>query len=358
MLIPRNQQKTDPASVQIEGEVTNPGRYPLGKNMTAATLLNLAGGFKRGADTELAELTTYVGPDGRSIGGEHQPIQIARALAGDSSADVALHDGDVLTVRQQADWNVRGSYVTLSGEFVHPGTYGIREGEKLSTVIKRAGGFRAGAYPYGAILERVEVRDIEGKDRAELISRVQQEGVQLRMLPETDPDSKMAKGAALMQWQAALEKLQATPPAGRLVIHISRNYKQWVNTSWDMPLHDHDTLIVPRTPTFVMVNGAVFNQTAITFRAGKNARWYLNQSGGPTNIANKKHIFLLRADGTVVGNSGGLFSGSALDVEVHPGDMLMVPEKALSGTSKWRQTLEASQLVSAIGVAVTLARGF
>ena len=107
-----------------------------------------------------------------------------------------------------------------------------------------------------------------------------------------------------------------------------------------------------------MVDGAVYHPTAITFRPGKDAEWYLRQGGGATNMANQKAIFLIRANGSVVGGSGGLFTGGVLDAEVRPGDVIVVPEKAYSGTTKWKNTLQVAQLVSAIGIGVQVARGF
>jgi len=358
ILIPRNQQKTDPATVQIEGDVINPGRYPLGEGMTASELVKLAGGLKRSADASEVALTSYDNVDGKSNAGESQPVELAKAMAGDTVADVPLHDGDVLSVGRQAGWDDRGAFVTVKGEVAHPGSFGIHEGERLSSVLQRAGGFRGDAYVYGTILERKEVREIEDKGRSDLIARVEQEGMELKSMPEADPDQKMAKGAALLQWQSTLKKLQSTPPAGRLVVHISGKIKDWAGGPWDVHLHAHDVLIIPRIPDYVMVNGAVYNQTAVTYRSGKNAEWYLRQAGGPTNIADKRSIFVVRADGSVAGGKGGLFNGGALDAEVRPGDMVVVPEKALSGGNKWRQVLESSQLASAVGVAISLAGGF
>jgi polysaccharide export outer membrane protein len=358
IFIPHDQQKTDPATVQIEGDVINPGRYPLGDGMTAAELVKLAGGFMRSADTNEVELTSYDDSSEKTNLSKNRTIQIADAMAGNAEADIRLHDGDVLSVREQPGWDDRGAFITIKGEVVHPGSFGIHEGERLSEVLKRAGGFRQDAYIYGAILERKEVRDVEDKDRADLIARVQQEGVELKSLPETDPDQKIAKTAALLQWQAALEKLQSTPPPGRLVVHITGKIKDWQNGQWDVRLRPHDVLVIPHIPDYVMVNGAVYNQTAVTYRSSKNAAWYLQQAGGPTNMADKKAIFVVRADGSVAGGKSGLFNGGALDAEVRPGDMVVVPEKALSGTSKWRQVLEASQLASAVGVAISLSGGF
>ena len=358
VLIQRNPSKVDPPTVQVHGQVLNPGRYPLGEGMTASELVHLAGGLKRSADTEQADLATYLGQDGKKSIGEHQTIEIAKAMSGIAEADPVLHDGDVLSIRQLPGWDDRGASVTLKGEVLHPGTYGIREGERLSSVLARSGGLRTDAYPYGAILERVQVREVEEKDRADLIHRVQEEGTNLKLIPEGDPSQKMAKNAALMQWQAMLEKLQDSPPSGRMVIHISSNTKQWANTSWDVELRKGDILTIPKRPNFVMVNGAVYNPTAVTFRPSKNVSWYLRQAGGPTNVGNKKSIFLVRADGSVAGGSGGLFGGGVMSAEVRPGDTLVVPEKAFSGTTRWNTIMQTSQLVSAVGIAVQVARAF
>ena len=167
-----------------------------------------------------------------------------------------------------------------------------------------------------------------------------------------------SKAAAAAQWQATLRQLQNTPPTGRLVVHISNDINRWKNTPADVELRAGDVLIIPKQPNFVMINGAVYNPTAITFRSGKSAGWYLSQAGGPTTVANKKAIFVIRANGSVVGNSGGMWSGSVLSTELRPGDMIVVPEKALGGSNAWRNILQASQLVSSVGIAVQVARGF
>ncbi len=75
-------------------------------------------------------------------------------------------------------------------------------------------------------------------------------------------------------------------------------------------------------------------------------------------MANKKAIFVIRADGTVVGGKGGMFSGGAVDVALQPGDMVIAPDKAFGGGISWRNTLQVAQLVSAVGIAVQVAKGF
>jgi protein involved in polysaccharide export with SLBB domain len=143
-----------------------------------------------------------------------------------------------------------------------------------------------------------------------------------------------------------------------MVVHISSNIKRWENTSLDAPVRAGDVIYIPKRPNFITVEGAVYNPTAISFKPGKPASWYLRQSGGPTSTANKKGIFVIRADGSVVGGSGGMFSGGAVDAQLQPGDMVVVPEKAFAGPTTWRNALQVAQLVSAVGIAVQVARGF
>lgn len=353
VFVHKNVQRLDPATVEIAGDVARPGKYPLGNEMTATELVKLAGGVRRSAYLELAELTRYSIEQGNKIDTEHIPFRLGAALGGEADTDMRLHPGDVLTVKQMTGWKDIGATVTLDGAVVHPGTYGIQEGEHLSDVINRAGGFRADAYPYGAIFEREEIRELEEKNRAQLISQAKQEGTGLGVALD-DPQSK---DASLLQWRDTVEKLETTPAVGRMVIHIS-NGKAWIHTPADVQLRKGDSIYIPKKPNFVMIQGAVYNQTAISFRPGKSASWYLHQAGGATSGADKKNIFIVRANGTVAGGSKGLFSGGALDAPMQPGDMIVVPNKALGGGFKWKETLQVAQLVSAVGIAVQVARGF
>ncbi len=358
VFIHRDLTKLDPPSVTIQGEVGRPGKYPLGEGMTAAELVKVAGGFKRGAYTKTADLTSYDIENGQKVVGEHSTVPISEAMAGVPDTDVRLHDGDVLTIGAVAGWKDVGATIKLAGEVVHPGTYGIREGERLSSVVERAGGLREDAYPYGAIFERLQIMELQEHSRGGLIRDIQDQGQSLRLGPENDPAQKVAKEAALQQWQQALEEIQNTPPSGRMVIHISSKLRRWANTTYDVQVRDGDSLYVPKKPSTVMVDGSVYNPTAISYKPGKDASWYMRQAGGPTNMANKKAIFVIRADGSVVGGSGGLFSGGVGHAALEPGDMVMVPEKAFSANTPWKTTLEGAQLAYAIGIAIQVARSF
>ena len=155
-----------------------------------------------------------------------------------------------------------------------------------------------------------------------------------------------------------MDRLQNTPPAGRMVIHISKDPKRWRNTSADIQVRAGDTIYIPKVPTSVMVNGAVYNATAVAYKPGRSAGWYLSQAGGPSNTAYKKGIFVIRADGSVVGGKRGLFGGGVETAELRPGDMVVVPEKAVSANTRWKDILQGSQVASAIAIAIEVGRTF
>lgn len=289
---------------------------------------------------------------------DHVSVPIAAALADQPDADVRLRDGDILTIQQLSGWKDVGATVAVSGEVLHPGTYGIQEGERLSSVIQRAGGFRSDAYPYAAVFEREQIRELELKNRSDLIDRVQDEAANIKSIPEQNAQDVLAKQAAVQQFQVTLYKLQHTPPEGRLVLHISSNVQRWSNTPSDIQLRADDTIYVPKRPGVVLVDGAVYNPTGVSFKAGENAGWYLRQAGGPTQTANKKGVFVIRADGSVVGGSGGLFSGGVESTAMLPGDMVVVPEKIISISRTWQNTAQTAQVLSAVALAVEAARSF
>ncbi len=117
-------------------------------------------------------------------------IELSAASSGDTGENKLLRDGDVLTIPQNPGWTDVGATITVRGEVQHPGPFGIRPGEKLSSVLERAGGFSAHAYPYGAVLMRREVREVEMVARAEMVRRLKEEEVHLKALPETDQRSE------------------------------------------------------------------------------------------------------------------------------------------------------------------------
>jgi polysaccharide biosynthesis/export protein len=355
LLIHRSPESIEPPSVYLQGEVGNPGRYPLTGNMTVADLIRVGGGLKPSADTQLADLMQYQWQKGGGLGGQHEAIAISAALSGDPKANLPLSNGDVVTVRQLPGWNDLGASISVKGEVKHPGTYGIRPGERLSSILQRAGGFQPNGYVYGAVLERVQVRDLEMKEQAQMILRVKDLQSNLELLPEGDPKQRQAKQMALQQYQTTLTQLTTNTPVGRVAIRISSDVNRWKNTPADLEVRAGDTLIIPKRPSFVMVSGQVFNPTAVAYRPGKSAAWYLSQSGGPTKVADKKSIFVIRADGSVLGTKESWWAGRSLNSTLQPGDTVVVPEKAIGGGIQWQTVFLAAQVAASITSTIFIA---
>src|SRR5271165_2948856 len=355
LMIHRNSARVDPPTVYITGEVTKPGRYPLTTNMHVEDLVRVSGGVKRSAYLGSADLARFDMNASRANPSDLLQLNLTAAMSGDEKADIPLRDGDILTIRQLPRWKDIGAAMTVRGEVLHPGTYGIEPGERLSSVLARSGGLDSEAYAYGAVLMRRDVRDLELKSHMELLQRVKAAQVTLKDLPDATTDQKNAKLTAISQAEAALVQLQASAPIGRVVIHISPDVASWRNTPADVQVRDGDVLFVPKKAGYVMVNGQVFNPTAISYRPGHSAKWYLSQAGGVTQIADKKAVFVIRADGSVIAaknNSDGWWGGDPMSATLRAGDTIVVPEKAPKiGGTNWALILQAVSAASSVALA-------
>jgi protein involved in polysaccharide export with SLBB domain len=350
--------ETDAPKVTVRGEVLRPGIYSLSSGMTAGQLVKMAGGFTRSALRSDADLASYEIQDGKAVTSRRTTIAVGEAvLRTGGPGDPPLKAGDVLTVHQVTGWNDIGASVKINGEVAYPGTYGLQEGEKLSSVIRRAGGFRETAYPAGAILLRIQVRDLEEKSRAELIHQIETSSVATKLGPNfSGSDQAQTLQLLNQQQEQVLQRLRSQPASGRLVIRISADIGSWENTSADIEMRSGDVLIVPKRPGFVLVSGQVYNASAITYVPNKTAGWYLKRSGGTTDLANNKDIFIVRANGDVIGRrSSGRFQGGVLSIRMDAGDVIVVPQKIIGGGMFWKNLLTVAQLATGIAIPLAIA---
>jgi len=351
--------EADAPKVTIRGEVLRPGVYPMSKDMTAAQLVRMAGGFKRDALRENADLTSYNTGRDDAVTGSLASVQIGSAVAGThSQADVVLKPGDILTIHQMTGWSDIGQSVKISGQVRFPGSYGFQDGETLSSILKRAGGLLPAAYPTGAVLIREQVKDVEQKSRDEIIRQIETTSAAARL----SPTAAGANSAATMQMIRAqedevIQDLKNHPPTGRMVIHITADIDSWANTPADVELRRGDELLIPKQPGFVLVTGQVYNSTALTFTPGKTAAWYLSRAGGTNSTANRKEIFIIRANGSVYGrrSGGGWLEGDVLSTRLDPGDVVVVPQKIIGGSVFWRNVLMAGQIAASAAVTAGIA---
>jgi protein involved in polysaccharide export with SLBB domain len=359
ILVHRQPERVNPPSVYVRGEVARPGRYPLVANMRVSDLLRSSGGLLRSANPGSGDLTRYAMTS--SAGQPVQPgnahtVNLGAAVAGEEPEDVFLRDGDVLTVPQQAGWKNIGASVAITGEIAKPGVYGIQPGERLSSLLRRAGGLLATAYPQAAVYERLDVRELQQKSRQELIQRLEQESTVVKTAVTTSgPEEAALQQAAMQQRQRMLEALRRAPISGRLVVHIREGQKGFAGSPDDIELRAGDTLEIPKQPGFVVIVGQVYNSNAISYSPGKNAGWYLSRAGGATGLANKKAIFIIRANGSVTSGNSSLWSGGVLSSALGPGDTIVVPEKSVLGGSAWKNVVAIAQVAQAAALAAAVA---
>jgi protein involved in polysaccharide export with SLBB domain len=346
----------DAPQVTIRGEVLRPGKYPMSNGMTAAQLVRMAGGFKRDALLESADLTSYEVTNGSKVVEDLQTLRIGDAVIGkDPHADAVLKAGDILAIHQITSWNDIGESVTINGQVGFPGNYGFKDGERLSSVLRRAGGLLPTAYPAGAVLVRVQVKELEQKSRDELIRQIETNSAAARLSP-----SGSGGGGTLQlikaQQDQVLADLKSHPPTGRMVIHINDDIGSWANTPADIELRRGDVLTIPKQPGFVLVTGQVYNATALTFAPGKTAAWYLSHAGGSNATADRKEIFIIRANGSIIGrHSKGWLDGNVLSSTLDPGDVVVVPQKILGTSLFWKNLLMFGQLAASAAITAGVA---
>jgi hypothetical protein len=291
--------------------------------------------------------------------GDRRDLRIGDAvLKEDREEDAPLKPGDVLTVHQITGWNDIGASSHDRGRSGSPRKLRLPAGRTSERSAKRrAGGFRETAYPEGAVLTRPEVRTLEEKSREELIRQIETSSAAARLSPNVGGSDQSSTLQMIQQQQEqVLARLRSQPASGRLVIHVSADIDSWAGTPADVEVRSDDVLRVPKKPGFVLITGQVYNAAAITFAPGKSAGWYLERAGGATQIANRKQIFIIRANGSVVGRRmDGWYGRDVLSTRLDPGDVIVVPQKIIGASQVWRNLLSTAQIAASIAITAAVA---
>jgi polysaccharide biosynthesis/export protein len=325
--------------VVIAGAVKNPGEFGLQDNMRVKDLIGYAGGILQQADKSQAEITrvtvTPQGPETTRI-----YIRLFGALNNLPRDNVVLKPNDYLFIRTVPDWDIFKT-VQIAGEVKSPGTYTIKKGESLSSVISRAGGFTDSAYLLGGVLIRESTRVLQKQQLRAAIDRLE-----ARVLATAGEkaaigiDAEDAKRieAASKQQQMLIAALRKVEPLGRVVINL-QDPERLRGTPNDITMEGGDKLTIPQTPGTVNVVGAVFAPTAIVYTTYRTVKEYLTMAGGTTEIADDKEIYVIKTNGAAVsrkgfswfkaswdGNKYVYHPGGINSLTLDPGDTIVVPE--------------------------------
>lgn len=307
--------------VSIGGRVRAQGDYPLEPGMRISDLLRAGGNLQDAAYGGKAELTRYrTNGDGRST--ELVEVDLAAVLAGDANADLALQPFDFLNIKEVPEWSEQES-VTLAGEVRFPGTYPIRRGETLKSVLDRAGGLTSLAFPSGAVFTRADLQQREQEQIDRLAERLQSDLASSAL--QASQANQEGSAQALAVGQGLLQQLKGSKAVGRLVIDLGQVLATRVGSADDVVLRNGDRLVIPKVKQEVTVIGEVQNTTSHLYRANLTRDDYIGLSGGLTRKADRGRIYIVRADGSVVSSeNSGWFRRGAM-VAVKPGDTIVAP---------------------------------
>jgi protein involved in polysaccharide export with SLBB domain len=256
-------------------------------------------------------------------------LNLKKAWSGDLDQDPLLRANDEVTVRTE----MRPTRtMTLTGQVMRPGTYVIGEGERLSSVLERAGGFTSRASLKGAVFTRSSLRKIE-QEQLNAFVKVQEQRILAEASTTVIGGDKEdgAIGAAIVQARRDfLRALASRVALGRMVIKVD-GPAALRGTTEDIVVADGDTLDVPEPTDSVLVLGSVRSATSVLHSPGMSVDYYVNRVGGYAKEADKKEIHIVKADGSAV-------SGFSNIRTVDPGDTVIVP-RSEDAKIRWLPTI-------------------
>ncbi len=294
--------------------------------------------------------------DERDLSTRLIPFRLASAIDDPNSADnQLLKPGDVITIFSRADLELpmekHATFVRVGGEVNAPGIYRVDPGETLRDVVKMAGGLTQHSYLYASIFTRVSTRVAQESALRQSTEQMQRELVS-KFANATPQQGQTASDqqAQLAMQQAALARLSAIKPTGRVVLSMSP-VAQSITDIPDFPLEDGDAFYIPPRLSTVQVAGAVYNANAFRYETGSRLVSYLNAAGGATRQADTKRIFVIRADGSVLSRQSHTqhSHGKYENLKLLPGDAIVVPEK-LRVNSAMTEFLQWTQITSQLAL--------
>ena len=211
----------------------------------------------------------------------------AAVLRHDDAANIALEQGDVITIFSDADIRVpraqQTKYIRLEGEFVHSGIYSALPGETLRQLVTRAGGLTPQAYLYGSQFSRESTRREQQQRLDEYVSALSYQieiSASNKATSVVSPTEAATVGASVASQRELVNRLREMRATGRIVLHIDP-FKSDVDSLPDLPLEDGDRFVVPPVPSTIGIVGAVYDPNSFVYQAHKQAGDYLRSAGGP-----------------------------------------------------------------------------
>lgn len=345
-------------TVSINGAVQRPGNYPRSENLMLTDLIKLAGGLMPAVGSTVQVSHARV-PEKTQIE-TYQIGELARGVK-----DIALKDGDVVTIPERGDFQEAPLLVEIRGRVAKPGVYAINSrSETLANLVSQAGGLTTDAWAVGAQFLR-DPKNLTSDAETRLSPRVKSvfevihKAQYVRALAKSDLDkirilnaqsNQALNGLAILSGlgSSSTTQLPASPDdleaAKKLVqqrdlvspardlnndeLLESGNIPIRMDLALSDPksphnliLKDGDIIVIPEKPTTIAIRGSVFVPSTILYEGSKNLQYYLDRCGGPTIDADKDQIIIIRASGTI--------TKARPSTRIELGDTIFVPTKVM-----------------------------
>jgi protein involved in polysaccharide export with SLBB domain len=305
--------------------VNRPMIYELNSNESFINLVNYAEGFKSTANKNSLLVE-------RISNGKIVTIELDES----DLAETKIKDNDSLIVEEF----VLGR-VEIKGAVTKPGFYKISENTKLSEIIRRSGGYKDSAYPFGGYLDNKKTAILNEEAKNQLYNK---------FIKDIVMGFEMLDESALL----ILESLKETESSGRVMAEFDLDVLT-ANPELDTRLEEGDTILIPYINEQIYVYGETNNQGAIKYSPGKSANFYISNAGGFLKSADARGVFIIHPNGEAIslnGNRGGLGLFAAQDNElIYPGSIIFVPQKSNLNTAK-RASIWAP-IISSVALSLT-----
>ena len=311
ILIVSNVNEIEPkGDIVVTGYVANPGKYQYAEHTTVEDIILAAGGLAEGASSAKVDISRRIDISSSTQASDTLAhvfsVSIKDGLIEDGSGGFELQPYDEVSVRRSPTY-VEQRNVTITGEVTFPGQYTlIANNERVSDLIKRAGGATKNGNIHGAMLKR-KINQYERNVRVAM-SRI----VTQTVSSSDSLDVNKLKVSEVYTVGLELDKALAHP-----------------GSDYDMILRDGDELIVPELATTVRIQGEVLYPNTVHYISGKPVRYYVNQAGGFSNRARRAKTYVVYMNGTVDVGAGA---------KLEPGCEIVVParsDKDKLTTAEW-----------------------
>ena len=331
----------DEYTVSINGEVRSGGDFPYADKMTVEDLIVKAGGFTAGASPGRIEIARRINDSDPNL--KNSPVSQTFNINVDdqfkiNSSSFVLQPFDVVSVYSLPGYEKQRT-VKIEGEVFYPGPYTITtKDEKISDLIKRAGGLTASADIEGGRLKRIDKLGIDVEKSKTDLNEVSQERVdRLTHIQKTLQDSTSNVFDQLRNDYVGID-------LGKILANPGSND--------DLILEEGDVLRIPKKQQLVKVNGEVLFPSSVVFTNVKTLNDFVHNAGGFAPDALKRRAYVVYANGTVRSTHSFLFIKNY--PEIRPGSEIVIPKRP---PTKGLTVTEVGAIAASLASAATVLIG-